>query len=77
MLPFLLGDQLVGRVDLKADRKAGRLLARGAFHEPGADPQEIAGPLATNLHELAAFLGLDGVEVGQRGNLAAALRTSV
>ncbi|MFT7600526.1 MAG: hypothetical protein ACI8TP_003469 [Acidimicrobiales bacterium] len=77
VLPFLLGDQLVGRVDLKADRKAGRLLARGAFHEPGADPQEIAGPLATNLHELAAFLGLDGVEVGQRGNLAAALRTSV
>ncbi|GAB4533397.1 MAG: winged helix-turn-helix domain-containing protein [Haliangiales bacterium] len=73
VLPFLLGDQLVGRVDLKADRKSGFLQAKGAFLEPGHAPDVVAPALAQTLAELADWLGLDGVSVGRRGDLAGAL----
>ncbi len=73
VLPFLLGDQIVGRVDLKADRKAGELLAKAAFIEPGHDKVEVAAALAETLHEMAAWLELDTVKVGRRGDLAAEL----
>jgi uncharacterized protein YcaQ len=74
VLPFLFGDELVGRVDLKADRKRSVLMARGVFAEEGRKTPEVASALATALLELAAFLDLDGVEVGGRGNLANGLR---
>jgi uncharacterized protein YcaQ len=75
VLPFLLGQDLVGRVDLKADRAEGVLRARGVFAEDGVDHVHVASELSTELDRLAAFLGLDDVEVGRRGNLAATLRS--
>jgi len=73
VLPFLLGDKIVGRVDLKADRKAGQLLAKAAFVEPGHDKTLVAEALAQTLHEMAEWLELDTVKVGRRGDLASAL----
>ena len=66
MLPFLLGDRIVGRVDLKADRKAGALLVKAAYAEPGA-PAETAEELAAELRDLASWLGLDDIVVRAEG----------
>jgi len=69
-LPFLLGDALVARVDLKADRRAGTLLVPGAWIEPGRPVGEVAEALAGNLVELAAWLGLDRIGRPGQGGLA-------
>jgi uncharacterized protein YcaQ len=76
VLPFLLDDRLVGRVDLKADRKAGVLLVRGAFAEPDAPP-ETALELAEELGSLVQWLGLSTIVVEPRGDLADALAHAV
>ena len=75
--PFLLDGNLVGRVDLKADRAAGALAVLGAFAEDGCEPARVAGPLARELSAMASWLGLEAVTVAARGDLAPALRRAV
>jgi uncharacterized protein len=77
VFPFLLDGQLVGRVDLKTDRTAGVLRARGVFAEPGVDTKRVAHELADELRTMAAWLDLDAVEVGTNGNLAKELRVAL
>lgn len=77
VLPFLLGDRLVARVDLKSDRQAGVLRVVGAFAEPGVEAGEVARELADELRLVSGWLGLGGVSVGRKGDLSAALRRAV
>jgi uncharacterized protein YcaQ len=77
VLPFLVGDRLVGRVDLKADRERGILAAPGAYLEPGQDAAGVARALAVELRTMACWLGLESVEAGGRGDLAGPLRTAL
>ena len=71
--PFLLDGWLVGRVDLKAERGADALHVVGAFIEPEQRPSRVAAALAAELTTMASWLGLGGVTVGDRGDLASAL----
>jgi uncharacterized protein YcaQ len=75
--PFLLDGQLVGRVDLKAERASGALNVVGAFTEPGQDSARVATALAGELRSMASWLELADVTVGMRGDLAGELRRAL
>lgn len=75
--PFLLDDALVARVDLKSDRAAGVLRVMGAFAEPGVDTGRVVVELAEELATMAGWLGLSGVVVGRKGDLAGPLAAVV
>jgi uncharacterized protein YcaQ len=77
VLPFLLGDRIVARVDLKSDRRAGILRVQGAYAEPDTDAGAVAEALAEELREMSPWLGLGEVSVGRRGDLATPLRQAL
>ena len=80
VMPFLLGEDIVARVDLKADRQASVLRVKGAFLEPATpryDEGRVSAELAAELRLMAGWLGLNRVVVGRRGDLCSSLRISL
>lgn len=77
VLPFLLGDRLVGRFDLKTDRQRRVLEVKASHIEDWAEPHEVAPAAADELRKLAALVGADEIEVTKRGDLAPALAAEV
>ena len=77
VLPFLLGDMIAARVDLKAARDTATLQVLAAYLEPGAAPGQTAAELAAELRSLAGWLSLESVQVSGRGDLAAHLRDAI
>jgi uncharacterized protein YcaQ len=77
VLPFLMDERLVARVDLKADRERRRLRVLAAYLEPRAPAGAVAAALAAELRALAGWMGLPTLAVERRGNLARALSAAV
>ena len=77
VLPFLLDEALVARVDLKADRAREALVVRAAHLEPGHDPARVSDALASELRSMARWLDLPRVVVERRGALHAPLRAAL
>jgi uncharacterized protein YcaQ len=77
VLPFLRGERMAARVDLKANREAKTLEVRNAWLEPGQDAASVAGELALELRRMADWLGLERIRVSRRGDLAPTLPAAV
>jgi uncharacterized protein YcaQ len=75
VMPFLLGEELVARVDVKSDRRQQVLRVQSAWLEPGAEHDAVRSPLAQELRQLATWLGFDDliVRLDGPGELTAAL----
>ena len=76
VLPFLEDEAITARVDLKADRQAGVLRVQAAWREPDATA-ETPDRLAAELRRMSGWLGLEGVEVAGKGDLAEALESAL
>jgi uncharacterized protein len=74
VLPFLLGDELVGRVDLKADRANHTLLVQSAWAEPGVDEKLVAAQMVEEFRVMASWLELDSIEATGAGTLGERVR---
>jgi len=74
VFPFLLGDRLVARCDLKADRGRKALMVQSAHLEPGQAASRVVPAMARELERLRTWLQLERIEVANRGELAARLR---
>lgn len=77
VLPFLLGDRLVARVDVKADQAGSALVVPVVNSEPGTAKAEVAAALAAELRLLADWLELERIVIRRRGNLAVPLAKAV
>ena len=77
VLPFLHGERIVARVDVKADRPAGVLRVPGLYAEDGVDQTKVASALATELRTMAEWLELDSISIGRRGDLSDPVRRAL
>jgi len=77
VLPFLMGDRFAARVDLKAERKASTLIVHAAHIEERHNTDAVAEALAGELRSMAAWLSLESLTVGPKGNLTRALRSAL
>ena len=75
VLPFLLNENLVARVDLKTFRSEGKLLIRGVHLEKGVEEETVVSELAEELKKLSDFLGLSRVSVASRNKPSMLLRS--
>ena len=76
VLPFLLGEHLVARVDLRTDRERQVLEVKAAMAEPGVDHERVAVGLSEELEALSTFVGAERYVLGRRGDLMPALRSA-
>jgi uncharacterized protein YcaQ len=72
VLPFLLGERIVARVDLRADRPNSTFRVLAAYAEPCAPP-DAAEQLMEELKVMQGWLGLERMEVTPGGDLGARL----
>lgn len=77
VLPFLLGERIVARVDLKADRAAGALLVRRNHAETCCDEDTCLPKLANELDQLRQWLQLDHVTVEGTDRFSRRLRSEL
>lgn len=77
VLPFRVGDRLVARVDLKADRQSNVLRVQSAYPEAGREEEKVVVALAQELHSLALWLQLDTVKVASRDSFSRSLANAL
>lgn len=76
VLPFLLDDRIVARVDLKADRAAGALLVRRSHTEACCDESACLPRLAGELDQLRQWLRLDHVNIESKDRFSRRLQSA-
>jgi len=77
VLPLLVGDQLVGRFDLKSDRRTSTLRWPAPTQKPGIDTTTVVDAAVSELRAMAGWIGLERVTSAGRGDLAGPLRRAL